>query len=50
MQYIIKNTIRITFLDSHKSIFHKSVVEENTFNENTSTRTSAKRAINGVDY
>ena len=31
MQYIIKNTIKITFLDFHKSFFHKNIVKEKHF-------------------
>ena len=42
MRYIIKNTIKITFPDSHKSVFHRSVVKENTSNKNTSIRSSIK--------
>ena len=34
MQYIIKNTIRITFSYSHKNVFH-----------NNSTRNSAKQTL-----
>ena len=35
MQYIIKNTIRITFLDSHISVFPRSAVEKKTFSVKT---------------
>ena len=33
MKYIIKNTIRITILNSHQSDFYGSVIKENTYNE-----------------
>ena len=45
MQYIIKNTIKITFLNSHKRVFHRSDVKKNTFSKNTSTRNSVKWAL-----
>ena len=45
MQYIIKNTIRITFLDFHKSVFHKRVFHISIVEENTFTRSSAKWAL-----
>ena len=44
MRHIIKNAIRITFLNSHKSVFSRSATEENTSNKNTSTRSTTKRA------
>lgn len=31
MQYIIKNTIRVTFLDSHITVFPRSAAEKKTF-------------------
>ena len=46
MQYIIKNTIRITFLNSYKSVFYRSVVEENTYNKNTFIKSNVKLTLN----
>ena len=46
MQQMIKNTIRITFPNSHKSVFHINTTEKKkTLSENTSTRITAKRAL-----
>ena len=46
MQYIIKNTIRITFLNTYKSVFYRSVVEENTYNKNTFIKSNVKLTLN----
>ena len=50
MQCLIKNTIRITFPDSHKRVFHVSDVKKNTFSKTTLTRHTAKWALSNSDH